>query len=297
MLLDTEIDDGTGLGPAIVWARAQRRHGDRPARRRPAHRRRSPRRRVLAADPRVDAGRSSAATRCRPPRSVRRRRRRPHTSPSSRHRSRRSCPSSSSTAWSPARSAVSRSAGSSTSTAAAMTVAPERPARGRRRGPRPRRLRHHPRRRAHPHSARRRRGSGGDSTSRGGARTSVESLGTGAAAALATPTGAVARRAWSQFATAEPPVPRRGLKHRSPCTAIGRRARRHAGRDRLQRRCRSRRHPLRGRRPPGGGRRDGGREFTGGDLVVLPERDLLPVTTELAGQLRHSVSLVALSAG
>ena len=31
-------------------------------------------------------------------------------------------------------------------------------------------------------------------------------------------------------------------------------------------------------------------------LVVLPERDLLPVTRELANQLRHSVSLVALSA-
>ena len=32
-------------------------------------------------------------------------------------------------------------------------------------------------------------------------------------------------------------------------------------------------------------------------LVVLPERDLLPVTAELAGQLRHSVSLVGLSSG
>ncbi len=41
--------------------------------------------------------------------------------------------------------------------------------------------------------------------------------------------------------------------------------RRDAGGDRLQRRCRPRRHPVRGRRPPGGGRRCGGRELTGGD--------------------------------
>ena len=30
-------------------------------------------------------------------------------------------------------------------------------------------------------------------------------------------------------------------------------------------------------------------------LVVVPERDLLPVTTELAGVLRHSLSLVPLA--
>ena len=30
-------------------------------------------------------------------------------------------------------------------------------------------------------------------------------------------------------------------------------------------------------------------------LVVLPERDLLPVTTELASQLRHSVSVLGLA--
>ena len=71
--------------------------------------------------------------------------------------------------------------------------------------------------------------------------------------------------------------------------------RRLAGRDRLQRRSRPRRHPVRGRRPPGvagvGVRGVGSPVET---IVVVPERDLLPVTTELASQLRHSVSLLAL---
>jgi hypothetical protein len=96
---------------------------------------------------------------------------------------------------------------------------------------------------------------------------------------------------------AEPPVPRRGLKQRAPCTAIG--------------------HRLDGesvvivcsvgvdldvvpyaadaRLAAGVGA--GGTSSPAETIVVLPERDLLPVTRELAGQLRHSVSLLTLSAG
>jgi hypothetical protein len=95
---------------------------------------------------------------------------------------------------------------------------------------------------------------------------------------------------------AEPPVPRRGLKHRSPCTATGRR--------------------LDGSETvvvcsvgvdldvipyAADARLAAGIGLVGGSspaetLVVLPERDLLPVTVELADQLDHSVSLVGLPA-
>jgi hypothetical protein len=93
---------------------------------------------------------------------------------------------------------------------------------------------------------------------------------------------------------AQPPVPRRGLKHRAPCTAVG--------------------HHLDGtpavivcsvgvdldvipyaadaRLAAGVGAGGGSPTET---VVVVPERDLLPVTRELANQLGHSVSLVALS--
>jgi hypothetical protein len=94
---------------------------------------------------------------------------------------------------------------------------------------------------------------------------------------------------------AEPPVPRPGLKHRAPCTAVG--------------------YSLDGTPavivctvgvdldviPYAADARLTAGVGAGGNslaetFVVLPERDLLPVTRELANQLRHSVSLVALSA-
>ena len=96
---------------------------------------------------------------------------------------------------------------------------------------------------------------------------------------------------------AEPPVPRRGLKHRSPCTAIGRRldgtpvvivCSVGVDLDVIP-------YAADARLAAGVGM--GGGSSPVETVVVLPERDLLPVTTELAGQLRHSVSLVALPAG
>jgi hypothetical protein len=95
----------------------------------------------------------------------------------------------------------------------------------------------------------------------------------------------------------EPPVPRRGLRHRAACTAVGRRLDGtptvivcsvgvdldvipYAADARLA-----------------AGVGAGGGNPPVETRVVLPERDLLPVTVELADQLRHSVSFVALSAG
>jgi hypothetical protein len=97
---------------------------------------------------------------------------------------------------------------------------------------------------------------------------------------------------------AQPPVPRRGLKHRSPCTAAGRRLDGtsvvivcsvgvdldvipYAADARLLAEVEA-----------GVGR--GGLGSPAETLVVLPERDLLPVTAELASQLRHSVSVLGL---
>jgi hypothetical protein len=98
---------------------------------------------------------------------------------------------------------------------------------------------------------------------------------------------------------AEPPVARRGLKHRSPCTAAGRRLDGpsvvivcsvgvdldvipYAADARL----------LAVAEAGVGG---GGSGSPGETVVVLPERDLLPVTAELASQLRHSVSVLGLA--
>ena len=92
---------------------------------------------------------------------------------------------------------------------------------------------------------------------------------------------------------ADPPVPRRGLRHRAPCAAVGHRVDGtpavivcsvgvdldvipYAADARLA-----------------AGVGAGGGNSPVETLVVLPERDLLPVTSELANQLRHSVSLVA----
>jgi hypothetical protein len=95
----------------------------------------------------------------------------------------------------------------------------------------------------------------------------------------------------------EPPVPRRGLKHRSPCTAS---AQRLDGSetvvvcsvgvdlDLIP-------FAADARLAAGVGRAGGPGSVE--TLVVLPERDLLPVTGELADQLDHSVSLVGLSVG
>ena len=96
----------------------------------------------------------------------------------------------------------------------------------------------------------------------------------------------------------QPPVRRRGLKHRTPCSALGWRLDGtpvvivcsvgvdldvipYAADARLA----------------VAGVGVGGVGSPVEALVVLPERDLLPVTTELASQLCHSVSLLALSAG
>jgi hypothetical protein len=94
---------------------------------------------------------------------------------------------------------------------------------------------------------------------------------------------------------AEPPVLRRGLKQRAPCTAIGQRLDGtpvvivcsvgvdldvipYAADARLA-----------------AGVGSVGVSSPPETIVVLPERDLLPVTKELAGQLRHSLSLVPVS--
>jgi hypothetical protein len=94
---------------------------------------------------------------------------------------------------------------------------------------------------------------------------------------------------------AEPPVPRRGLKHRSPCTASGQRLDGSetvivcsvgVDLDLIP-------YAADARLAAGVGR--AGEPGSVETLVVVPERDLLPVTGELADQLDHSVSLVGLS--
>ena len=96
---------------------------------------------------------------------------------------------------------------------------------------------------------------------------------------------------------AEPPVPRRGLKHRYPCTAAGQRLDGSESvvvcsvgvdLDLIP-------YAADARLAAGVGRAGGPGSVE--TLVVVPERDLLPVTRELADQLDHSVSLVGLSVG
>jgi hypothetical protein len=95
---------------------------------------------------------------------------------------------------------------------------------------------------------------------------------------------------------AEPPVPRRGLKHRSPCTAAGRRLDGSSvvivcsvggDLDVIPYAADAR---LLADVETGVGRGGSPAET----LVVVPERDLLPVTAELASQLRHPMSLLGL---
>jgi hypothetical protein len=93
---------------------------------------------------------------------------------------------------------------------------------------------------------------------------------------------------------AEPPVPRRGLKQRVPCTALGQRLDGtptvivcsvgvdldvipYAADARLA-----------------AGRRLGTSGAPVDTIVVLPERDLLPVTRQVADRLRHTLSVAAL---
>ncbi len=96
---------------------------------------------------------------------------------------------------------------------------------------------------------------------------------------------------------AEPPVPRRWLKHRSPCTASGQRLDGSetvvvcsvgVDLDLIP-------YAADARLAAGVGR--AGEPGSVETLVVVPERDLLPITRELADQLDHSVSLVGLSVG
>jgi hypothetical protein len=97
---------------------------------------------------------------------------------------------------------------------------------------------------------------------------------------------------------AEPPVARRGLKHRSPCTARGRRLDGSevvlvcsvgVDLDVIPYAADARLLAV----EAGVGR--GGGDAPVATVVVLPERDRLPVTTELASRLRHSVSVLGLS--
>ena len=97
---------------------------------------------------------------------------------------------------------------------------------------------------------------------------------------------------------AEAPVPRRGLKHRTPCTALGRRRDGSAAvivcsvgvdLDVIPYAADARLAMA--------GVGAGGPSSPVQTLVVLPERDLLPVTRHVADELRHSVSFVPLSAG
>jgi hypothetical protein len=97
---------------------------------------------------------------------------------------------------------------------------------------------------------------------------------------------------------AQAPVPRRGLKHRSPCTAAGRRLDGSSvvivcsvgvDLDVIPYAADAR---LLAEVEAGVGR--GGSGSPAETLVVLPDRDLLPVTAELASQLRHSVSVLGL---
>jgi hypothetical protein len=98
---------------------------------------------------------------------------------------------------------------------------------------------------------------------------------------------------------AEPPVPRRGLRLRSPCTAVGE----HidgspaiivcsvgVDLDVIPYAADAR---LVAEAEAGVGRGGGGSPVE--TLVVVPERDLLRVTTELADQLRHSVSVLGVT--
>ena len=95
---------------------------------------------------------------------------------------------------------------------------------------------------------------------------------------------------------AEPPVPRRALKQRTPCSAVGRRS---SG-TRVVIVCSVGVDldviPYAADARLAAGVGAVGEDSPAETMVVLPERDLLPVTMELARQLRHSVSLVGLSA-
>ena len=96
--------------------------------------------------------------------------------------------------------------------------------------------------------------------------------------------------------SAEPPVPRRSLNHRSPCVAIGRRV----DGTRVVIVCSVGVDldviPYAADARLAAGVGAGEVVATSETLVVVPERDLLPVTGELAGRMRHSVSLAAVSA-
>jgi hypothetical protein len=93
---------------------------------------------------------------------------------------------------------------------------------------------------------------------------------------------------------AEPPVPRRGLKDRSPCTALGYRL----DGTQLVVVCSVGvdldviPYAADARLVAGVGLAGEGSLVE--TVVVVPERDLLPATVELAGQLRHPISVLTL---
>jgi hypothetical protein len=95
----------------------------------------------------------------------------------------------------------------------------------------------------------------------------------------------------------EPPVPRPDVKLRAPCTALGRRndgspvvvvCSTGVDLDVIPYATDARRSIFNG--PPGAG---GGKGTTVETMVVLPPRDLVPITAELAGLLGQSVALVS----
>jgi hypothetical protein len=101
------------------------------------------------------------------------------------------------------------------------------------------------------------------------------------------------------LAPSEPPVPRRDVKLRAPCTALGRRAdgspvvvvcSTGVDLDVIPYATDARRSVFNG--PPGAG---GGERTTVETMVVLPPRDLVPITIELAGLLDQPVALVSSS--
>jgi hypothetical protein len=106
---------------------------------------------------------------------------------------------------------------------------------------------------------------------------------------------------------APPPVPRRNLKDRTPCSALGHRLDGSpvvvvcsVGVDldlipyAVDARLAATARGVRGGREPGVTSAPARRDL--GDVIVaLPPRDVVPVTVELAGAVRHSVTLVAVA--